>query len=76
MIRDAGGKPLNGLQFLFAGSNDDVWLAAGGRLSLMKNESTISSVWSNPEPGAAYIDYIAEDAHHDIWAAVQNLRSG
>jgi ligand-binding sensor domain-containing protein len=76
MIRDAGGKPLNGLQFLFAGSNDDVWLAAGGRLSLMKNENTISSVWSNPEPGAAYIDYIAEDAHHDIWAAVQNLRSG
>jgi len=75
-IRDAGGKPLHGLQFLFAGSSDDLWLAAGGRLSLMKGDKTISTVWSNSEPGAAYIDYITEDVHHDIWAAVQNLRSG
>jgi signal transduction histidine kinase/ligand-binding sensor domain-containing protein len=75
-ISDAGGKPLTGLQFLFAGSNDDIWLAAAGRLSLMKGENMISSVWSNSEPGAAYIDYITEDAHHDIWAAVQNLKSG
>jgi signal transduction histidine kinase/ligand-binding sensor domain-containing protein len=72
---DQHGQPVTDVQFLFTDSNDKVWIGTRNHLLVLKDEKTVSEIRGFPLAGAPEISYITEDRNHDIWAAVEDVRT-
>jgi signal transduction histidine kinase/ligand-binding sensor domain-containing protein len=73
-LRDDKGHLLEDVQFLFTDSRDDVWIGAGDRLLVKRDQRTASEVPGFPAEEGESVAYITEDHAHDIWASVENLK--
>lgn len=74
-LRDAYGLPIKNVQFLFTDSRGNVWSGADNGLTIFGADHKTTEVQGYGSSPGTYIDYITEDVQHDIWAAIENLRS-
>ncbi|MGB9416855.1 MAG: triple tyrosine motif-containing protein, partial [Acidobacteriaceae bacterium] len=74
-INDPDGKPLRDIRFLFCDSMRNLWIGAGNRLFVLKDEKSIAEINSFSRSGADIVAYITEDRDHDIWVSSEDLRT-
>ena len=74
-LRDDKGKLLDDVQFLFTDSRDNVWIGAGNRLFVKRDQRVVFEVSGFPAGRDEYVAYVTEDHAHDIWVSVEDLGS-
>lgn len=74
-VRDQHGEPLRDIEFLYNDSKNDLWIAAGNRLLVRKGERSILQVMSFSGPDSEIVTYITEDAAHDLWISMEDIRT-
>jgi signal transduction histidine kinase/ligand-binding sensor domain-containing protein len=71
-VRFANGNPIEDIRTLFMDSRDDLWIAARDQLVHRDPAGTVAGVHGYPQGSGDYVDYITEDASHDIWAGLHS----
>ena len=74
-LRDSKGRLLEDVQILFTDSRDNVWISAGDRLLVMRNERIASGVSGFRSGKGEYLSYVTEDVTHNVWVSVADRRS-